>query len=95
MDGGAPMTPTIARQVIRMVTLQEKSPTPDANLYNLSKRELEILTCLAQGNSYKMVAELCNITHATVNTHVKNIYEKLQVHSVSGAIEKASKHNLI
>lgn len=95
MEGGSPMTPTIARQVIKMVNIQENTYKADSNSFHLSKRELEILGLLAQGNSYKMVAEACNISHATVNTHVKHIYEKLQVHSLPGAIEKANRNKLL
>jgi len=94
-EGGAPMTPTVARQVIRMVNQQDKKPAVVSEKFDLTKRESEILSLLAQGHSYKMVAEQCSISHATVNTHVMHIYDKLHVHSVSGAIQKANQHKLI
>ena len=63
--------------------------------FNLSEREHEILSLLVQGLSYKMIAEECFISYATVNTHVKHIYEKLQVHSVVEAVTKAIAHKIV
>jgi DNA-binding NarL/FixJ family response regulator len=55
----------------------------------LSLREQEVLQLLVNGNSYKMIASEMNITHQTVQTYIKRIYEKLQVHSATEAIAKA------
>ena len=92
-EGGAPMTPSVARQVLRLFSQGNK--IGNGVQFNLSEREHEILSLLVQGLSYKMIAEQCFISYATVNTHVKHIYEKLQVHSVVEAVTKAIAHKLV
>jgi DNA-binding NarL/FixJ family response regulator len=93
MDGGAPMTPSIARQVLRIFSTQNKK-TGDSH-FDLSERELEILSHLVKGLSYKMIAEKCSISYSTVNTHIKHIYEKLHVHSAPEAIAKAMDQKIV
>ena len=63
--------------------------------FDLTEREVEILRYLVDGYSYKMIAEKCGITYATVNTHVSHIYEKLQVKSVAGAVNVAIRVGLV
>ena len=63
--------------------------------YRLSNREKEILKCLVEGMSYKMIGDTCFISADTVNGHIKNIYKKLQVHSKGEAVAKAIKGRLI
>jgi DNA-binding NarL/FixJ family response regulator len=92
-EGGAPMTPSVARQVLRLFSQSNK--LGNGTEFNLSEREHEILSLLVQGLSYKMIAEHCFISYATVNTHVKHIYEKLQVHSVVEAVTKAIAHKIV
>jgi len=87
-EGGAPMSPSIARRV--MQNLHER-PSTVAEISQLSNRELEVLRHLVEGKSYKMVADSCGITIETVRTHIKRIYEKLQVHSVTEAVAKYNK----
>ena len=58
-------------------------------------REKEILKCLVEGMSYKMIADNCFITLETVGGHIKNIYRKLQVHSKSEAVVKAIKGKIV
>lgn len=89
MNGGAPMSPSIAYMVI--ASMQK----PTANPYNLTVREKEILTLLAKGNSYKLIALETNITIDTVRAHIKKIYEKLHVHSQTEAVSKALKERLV
>jgi DNA-binding NarL/FixJ family response regulator len=93
MNGGAPMTPVIARQVLRF--LKKGNPELPASDFDLTQREHEILSLLVQGLSYKMIASKCNVSTATVNTHVQHIYEKLQVHSVVEAVTKAIAHKIV
>jgi DNA-binding NarL/FixJ family response regulator len=93
IEGGVPMSPSVARQVIRRFTMQNKKTVPKH--FDLSGRELEILTFLVQGLSYKMIADKCFISYFTVNTHVKNIYKKLQVNSVVEAVTKAIDHGIV
>lgn len=93
LNGGAPMTPSIARQVLRFVSsIQNRKKTED---FNLTTRETEILSLLVQGLSYKMIANRCNISLPTVNTHIQNIYEKLQVNSAVEAVTKAIGNKII
>ncbi len=93
MAGGAPMTPNVASQVLSLFKKQNK--IPPAEQFDLSERELEILSFLVQGLSYKMIAEKCFISYNTVNSHVKNIYKKLQVNSVAEAVSKAIKEQIV
>lgn len=93
MNGGASLTPVVARQVMRF--LQQENPVSSKSDFDLTSREHEILSLLVQGNSYKMIAAQCNISTATVNSHIQHIYEKLQVHSVVEAVTKAIKNNIV
>ncbi|WP_128543502.1 response regulator [Larkinella soli] len=83
-EGGAPMSPSIARRV--MQSMHRRPGTGD--LAQLTERETEILSLLSRGKSYKMVASETGISIETVRTHIKRIYEKLHVHSVTEAISK-------
>jgi len=90
LTGGAPMSPSIARMVIS--SMQTKPLQKDR--YNLTAREKEILESLSKGNSYKLIAAAFGISIDTVRTHIKNIYEKLRVHSQTEAVSKALKEKL-
>ncbi len=92
LDGGAPMSPAIARKVIENM---QKKTIDTVNKYNLTPREKEILTSLSSGNSYKLVGAALNISIDTVRTHIKRIYEKLQVHSQTEAISKAINEKIV
>jgi DNA-binding NarL/FixJ family response regulator len=94
MEGGSPMSPTIARKILRLFR-DHFHKTDLVENYNLSKREKEILKYLVEGGSYKIVAEKCGIAFETVKTHIRNIYEKLHVASMSGAVAKAIRENLL
>jgi len=92
-DGGVPMSPTIAQKILLLFRKHFPSKALLEN-YNLSKREKEILKCLVDGLSYKMIAAKCNISLETVKTHFKRIYEKLHVASMTEAVAKAIYENL-
>jgi DNA-binding NarL/FixJ family response regulator len=92
MEGGAPMTSSIARKVLQMLPPQRK--TTDSS-YNLTERELEILNLLVKGNSYKMIADQSCISVDTVRSHIKKIYEKLHVHSQTEAVAKAIQNQIV
>lgn len=92
LAGEAPMSPGIARMVIQHV---QGINSHRQNTYNLTKRESEILASLAQANSYKMIAAQYSISIDTVRTHIKKIYEKLQVHSQVEAVSKAKNEKLV
>jgi len=85
-QGGAPMTSTIARKVLELFP---KQPARSEEFDRLTEREQQVLRLLIKGNSYKMIASEMGITHDTVRTFVKRIYEKLQVHSLAEAMNKA------
>jgi DNA-binding NarL/FixJ family response regulator len=93
VQGGAPMTPTVARQVLLLFNNKHRS-IPKNN-FDLTTREQEILGYLVQGLSYKMIAAKCNISYPTVNTHISHIYEKLHVSSGTEAVAKAIEQNII
>ncbi len=92
LNGGAPMSPGVARMVIQ--SMQQKQAA-DENKYNLTQREKEILFSLSGGNSYKMIAAELSISIDTVRTHIKRIYEKLQVHSQTEAVLKAMNERIV
>ena len=91
-NGGSPMTPVIATKVLMM--FREYAP-PKEKKTDLSAKEMEILTLLTRGHSYKMIATDCQISIDTVRFHIKNIYEKLHVHSMSEAVSKALRNKWV
>jgi DNA-binding NarL/FixJ family response regulator len=86
MNGGAPMTSSVAKKVLQFVTINK--PQKNEEVENLSARETELLELIVQGFSYKMIASELKISVETVRSHVKNIYKKLQVNSATGAVYK-------
>ena len=91
LAGGAPMNMHIAKKVIDMF----KHFVPAAGNYGLTDREKDILNLLVKGLNKKEIAEKLFVSFHTVNTHVKNIYEKLQVNNRGGLVAKAIKERLI
>jgi DNA-binding NarL/FixJ family response regulator len=91
VEGGAPMNPPIARRVLEMFARRE---VPKGE-YGLTEREKEILEFTVNGLTKKKIAEQLFVSYHTVNTHLKNIYSKLQVHTRSGAVSKVYKENLL
>lgn len=92
-SGGAPMTASIAAQVLKMFS--EIQLQPSGENYNLSDREKAVLQYLVNGYSYKMIAADMFIAIDTVRSHIKKIYEKLHVNSKSEAVAKAFKDKLL
>jgi DNA-binding NarL/FixJ family response regulator len=92
-EGGAPMIPSIATKVLKIV--QNPFLSLQKNTFDLSEREKEILACLVKGMSYKLIAANCFISIDTVRGHIRNIYEKLHVHSKSEAVVKAIKGKIV
>lgn len=83
--GGSPMSPEIARKVVLFF---HKRQTIAAELEQLTKREVEILSQLAKGSLYKEIADQMGISLDTVRSHLQHIYNKLQVHSRHEAVMK-------
>ena len=91
-DGGSPMSPTIARKVVRL--FQRTSPQSREE-YPLTPREIELLALLADGHSYQSSASGLGISANTVRNFIRSIYEKLQVHTQTEAVSKALRAGLI
>ena len=67
---------------------KQQSPDGSKNPVELTGREIEILSMLSEGMSYKMMADASNITFHTINSHLEKIYEKLHVHFATEAVSK-------
>ena len=97
--GGAPMSPAIARMVLAKVRDNKKPAeapsSPNGDATNLTKREAAILDLIAQGESYGEVAKMLSVSVGTVQTHIKNIYGKLAVHSRGEAVFEAHRRGLL
>lgn len=98
--GGSPISPPIARKVLARLQnkkIQRASPSelenPAAGI--LTRRETAILDLIARGDSYGDVAKLLSVSVGTVQTHVKNIYGKLSVHSRGEAVYEAQRRGLL
>jgi len=91
-DGGAPMSPDIAR---RVVNLFRTIRPPDTANYDLTPHETRLLKMLVEGHNYKTAAAEVGVSVATIAFHMRNIYEKLQVHSKSQAVSKALRDKLV
>lgn len=85
MEGGAYMTPGVARKVFTYFHVKEKLRKPE---FNLTKREKEVLQFLIKGYIVKNIAEELFISFDTVKSHLRNIYKKLHVKGGKGAIAK-------
>ncbi len=90
--GASPMSPNIARRVLEMFKQYVPSKKED---YNLTPREMEVLDLLIQGLDNKMIAEKLFLSTFTIRAHIRNIYDKLHVHSKSQAISKALRERVL
>src|SRR5687768_6940911 len=92
LNGGAPMSPEVARRVVHLF----RTFAPPAEVeYHLTEQERRILKMLVEGHHYKTAAYDLGISRSTVAFHLKNIYEKLQVHSKTEAVAKALREKII
>ncbi len=91
-NSGSALSPAVARKVIQY--FQVAAPVQQ-NDYHLTTKEKELLQCLVQGMSYKMIADAMMISFETVKTHIKNVYKKLHVSSNSEAVAKAIKQKIV
>jgi DNA-binding NarL/FixJ family response regulator len=92
VDGGAPMSPDVARRVI---TLFREFRPPARASYDLTPQETELLKLMVEGHHYKTAAREMGISINTVSFHLKHIYEKLQVHSKTEAVAKTLRERLL
>jgi len=93
MEGGSPLSPSIAGKVYKHFQKQISSTTHEE--FNLTSRETDILQSLVRGNSYKTIAAELFISIDTVKKHLKNIYLKLQVNSGTEAVAKALRDKIV
>jgi DNA-binding NarL/FixJ family response regulator len=91
-EGGAPMSPDVARRVVKL--FREFRP-PERADYHLTPQETELLKLIVDGHYYKTAADVMGITRRTVAFHLRNIYTKLCVHSKTEAVAKALRERLI
>ncbi len=87
-NGGSPMTSSVARKLFNYFQFPAKTIDSD---HQLSNRELDVVRCLMNGYSYKMIADELHISIETVRTHIRRMYDKLQVNSKTEVILKAMK----
>jgi DNA-binding NarL/FixJ family response regulator len=92
VSGGAPMSPEVAKRVIRLF---QKVRPPERADYQLTPHEARLLKMLVEGENYKSAAGVLGVSVNTVAFHMRNIYEKLQVHSKSEAVVKAIRSGLV
>lgn len=101
--GGSPISPTIARKLLARMrddkkesdTLPEQADRETGPQVFLTKREAAILDLIARGDSYGEVARELTLSVGTVQTHIKNIYDKLSVHSRGEAVYEANRRGLL
>ena len=94
MEGGAPMSPAIARKALNLLRRSPQAPREPAS-HDLSDREVQILEQLSKGLRYRQVGENLHISTGTVRKHIENIYRKLQVHNKTAAVVEARKKGVI
>jgi len=91
-EGGAPMTPQVAKKVLQLLP---KAVNETKESTHLTSREVQVLSYLTKGYSYKLIASELNISIDTVRHFIKIIYKKLHVNSMTGAVSKAIKDKLV
>ncbi len=94
LDGGAPMTPSLAVRVLQQFS-DLLTPAKSSGKYKLTDREVEILRLMADGLIKKEIADQLGISQHTVNTHIRSIYDKLQVNTNTGAVAKAIREDIV
>ena len=94
MDGGAPMTPEVAKKVLDEFARIEPT-APQTEDYHLTPREREILRLLADGLLKKEIADALDLSPSTVSGHLQRVYVKLHVNTNTGAVAKALREKII
>lgn len=87
-NGGSPMTSSIARMVVKMVTQKNDPPAVQSLSEGLAERERQVIDLMARGYVNKEIADSLNISIETVKTYIRRIYEKLHVHGRAQAVAK-------
>jgi DNA-binding NarL/FixJ family response regulator len=89
--GGTPLDPMITQRMTDAYIAEK----PESESYNLSAREREVIQWITQGLNSAEVAERLSITYNTVETHIKNIFHKLNVSNRHAMVAKAIKERLV
>jgi DNA-binding NarL/FixJ family response regulator len=92
MEGGAPMSVSIASKVLNFIKQENQEAVSD---FDLTKRELQILQRIGKGENYQQIADVLFISPKTVRNHIEKVYKKLQVHNKVDAVTVAIKNKLI
>ena len=95
MEGGAPMTPKVAKMVIELFGKMGKHRSNPTDDYDLTPREKDILELMVAGLIKKEIADRLDISVHTVSTHLRSVYEKLHVNTNTGAVAKAIREGII
>jgi DNA-binding NarL/FixJ family response regulator len=90
-QGGSPMSPKVAASVVALLARLTKPGPPIA----LSPRERELLGHLVEGLTAKEIADRLDVSIHTTNTHTRNLFTKLGVHSRAAAVARALRDRLI
>jgi DNA-binding NarL/FixJ family response regulator len=91
-QGASPISPMIARKVLERLRRKPAAPEPEVLL---SPRETEVLELIARGYAYAEIARLQSVSMHTIQSHIKNLYAKLAVHSRSEAVFEATRMGLL
>jgi DNA-binding NarL/FixJ family response regulator len=92
LEGGAPMSPEVAR---RVVGLFRKIAPPAGAPHGLTPHEVRLVKLFVEGHSYKTAGEELGVSINTVRSYIRNVYEKLQVHSKSEAVARALRDGMV
>lgn len=91
-SGGAPMSPEVAMRVIQL--FREMQP-PEPVDYSLTPHETRLLKLLVEGHNFSTAAKMLNVSVNTIKFHMRNVYDKLQVHSKAEAVAKALQSRIV
>jgi DNA-binding NarL/FixJ family response regulator len=94
-EGGSPISPAVARKLIRTFKSSNPPSSTDPSQESLTSRELEVLQLTSRGLRYNEIAEVCGVKVGTIHSHMKSIYRKLAVHSKTEAVFEARVRRLI
>lgn len=92
-DGGAPMTPAVAKRVLNL--LNKYAPPAASEEYRLTDRERDVLELMVEGLTKKEIGQRTNLSVHTVSTHLRHIYDKLHVNTNTAAVAKAIRERLV
>lgn len=95
LAGGSPLSPLVARGLLRHWQHSHPDRAPDPRAPSLTARELEVLQQVARGFSYAEIAQRLGVAPTTVQTHVRGVYAKLGVHTKTEAVFEARQAGLL